>query len=195
MNRLMNWSAPALLAATLLVASCSKKSPPGEPSAASEGGEPAAEGLKLTDATHEKDGLSIRFKVPEGWKSQPFGDSAMYTSGKGLYPSQVIVGPTCEGSCSKLAENVAGMGKNQLEMHQKAKYEAKIVKEEHEGTRHWVEYEISKRDKTMKQLDVALLEPGWDKIAKCTVQANTPEDVARWSTLKEACTSLAATAK
>ena len=143
--------------------------------------------LKLSPATYEKDGLKMTYQAPEGWKSGDFGDSLMYQGTTGIFPSNLIVGPTCEGDCSKLKENVAGMIESQRAMHDKAKYSPKILRQSDEGGRWLAEYELKRGDKTLRHLIVARYEDGWKHIAKCSVQANNKAETDAWDDLKKAC--------
>lgn len=74
--------------------------------------------LSVASRTLEMGGYTVVMDLPTGWKEQKFGGGMLFSKpGKGLYPSTLTVGPTCEGNCASLADNFKGAADAQIKMH------------------------------------------------------------------------------
>ncbi|MFH2007189.1 MAG: hypothetical protein ABI333_11430 [bacterium] len=144
-------------------------------------------GLAMETKTLEFSSMKLTAQVPKGWKAQKFGTSIWYKPTRvGIYKSQLFVGETCQGDCSKVGENIKAQGGKQLEMHRGSFQDLKLVQNEATASGHVFHITMSKGGKAAHHYEVYYFKPGWSEAGYCRAMV-LGDEVQHWSSFKAAC--------
>ena len=131
--------------------------------------------------------MKLTAQVPKGWKAQKFGTSMWYKPPKAaMYTSQVFVGQTCQGDCSKVGENIKAQGDKQLKMHKGSFQDLKLVKNEATAGGHVSHITMKKGGKAAHHYEVYYFKKGWEQAGYCRAML-LGDHVKSWAAFKAAC--------
>ena len=109
--------------------------------------------------------------MPVGWKQAPFGEGVAFqhTDPDSYATSTLFITPSCQGSCGRIAENVAGYLAAQRATHEEMKYQVTVVDDQPlaSGGRQFHLKAVREREE-LAQVVAIHHQPGWTVPVTCS---------------------------